>query len=91
MHVLRTTLAARGFPDIDIVAPPLELCTDNAAMIAWAGMEMFEDGWRSELSVRPIGRWPMDPDVGGGILGAGGWVNVRVKEDEADKGVAELE
>ncbi|KAL7935067.1 glycoprotease family protein [Trichoderma chlorosporum] len=77
MHVLRTTLAARGFPDMRIVAPPLELCTDNAAMIAWAGMEMFEAGWRTELSVRPIAKWPMDPDVGGGILGAGGWVKVE--------------
>ncbi|UKZ51375.1 hypothetical protein TrVGV298_005134 [Trichoderma virens] len=74
MHVLRTTLAARGFPDMRIVAPPLELCTDNAAMIAWAGMEMFEAGYSTELSVRPIAKWPMDPDVGGGILGAGGWV-----------------
>lgn len=74
MHVLRTTLAARGFADMRIVSPPLELCTDNAAMIAWAGMEMFEAGYRTELSVRPIARWPMDPDVGGGILGAGGWV-----------------
>ncbi|KAL7901448.1 glycoprotease family domain-containing protein [Trichoderma sp. SZMC 28014] len=74
MHVLRTTLAARGFPDLQIVAPPLELCTDNAAMIAWAGMEMFEAGYRSELSVRPIARWPMDPEVGGGMLGVGGWI-----------------
>ncbi|KAL7960561.1 glycoprotease family protein [Trichoderma compactum] len=73
MHVLRTTLAARGFADMRIVSPPLALCTDNAAMIAWAGMEMFEAGYRTELSVRPIARWPMDPDVGGGILGAGGW------------------
>ncbi|KAL6695929.1 glycoprotease family domain-containing protein [Trichoderma pleuroticola] len=73
MHVLRTTLAARGFAHMRIVSPPLALCTDNAAMIAWAGMEMFEAGYRTELSVRPIARWPMDPDVGGGILGAGGW------------------
>ncbi|PNP42811.1 hypothetical protein TGAMA5MH_05554 [Trichoderma gamsii] len=74
MHVLRTTLAARGFPHMQIIAPPLELCTDNAAMIAWAGMEMFEAGYRSELSVRPIARWPMDPAVGGGMLGVGGWI-----------------
>ncbi|KAM6488536.1 glycoprotease family protein [Trichoderma sp. SZMC 28011] len=74
MHVLRTTLAARGFADMRIVSPPLELCTDNAAMIAWTGMEMFEAGYRTELSVRPIAKWPMDPDFGGGILGAGGWV-----------------
>ncbi|OPB38968.1 hypothetical protein A0O28_0046730 [Trichoderma guizhouense] len=78
MHVLRTTLAARGFADMRIVSPPLELCTDNAAMIAWAGMEMFEAGYRTELSVRPIAKWPMDPDVGGGILGAGGWVREEV-------------
>ncbi|QYS98474.1 tRNA N6-adenosine threonylcarbamoyltransferase, mitochondrial [Trichoderma simmonsii] len=77
MHVLRTTLAARGFADMRIVSPPLELCTDNAAMIAWAGMEMFEAGYRTELSVRPIAKWPMDPDVGGGILGAGGWVREK--------------
>ncbi|KAH8128265.1 glycoprotease family-domain-containing protein [Trichoderma asperelloides] len=77
MHVLRTTLAARGFPDMHIVAPPVELCTDNAAMIAWAGMEMFEAGYRSELSVRPIARWPMDPAVGGGMLGVGGWIKVE--------------
>jgi glycoprotease/Kae1 family metallohydrolase len=77
MHVLRTTLAARGFPDMEIVAPPVELCTDNAAMIAWAGMEMFEAGYRSEMSVRPIAKWPMDPAVGSGMLGVGGWVKVE--------------
>ncbi|KAH6606644.1 sialoglycoprotease gcp [Trichoderma cornu-damae] len=74
MHVLRTTLAARGFPGLEIVAPPVELCTDNAAMVAWAGMEMFEAGYRSELSVRPVAKWPMDPAAGGGMLGIGGWV-----------------
>lgn len=82
MHVLRTTLAARGFPDMQIVAPPLELCTDNAAMIAWAGMEMYEAGYRSELSVRPIARWPMDPAVGGGMLGVGGWVKVEGEKED---------
>lgn len=80
MHVLRTTLAARGFPHMRIVAPPPALCTDNAAMIAWAGMEMFEAGYRSELSVRPIARWPMDPAVGGGMLGVGGWVKVEEED-----------
>ncbi|KAK5990306.1 hypothetical protein PT974_08573 [Cladobotryum mycophilum] len=74
MHVLRTTLAARGFGDVEIVAPPAELCTDNAAMIAWAGMEMYEAGWCSDLSVLPVAKWPMDPQVGDGIMGVGGWV-----------------
>ncbi len=42
------------------LAPPLALCTDNAAMIAWAGIERFRAGERDgmELSARP--RWPLD-------------------------------
>lgn len=43
------------------VAPPLPLCTDNAAMIAWAGIERFRKGAAdcSDLTARP--RWPLDP------------------------------
>ncbi|KAF7533496.1 hypothetical protein G7Z17_g13509 [Cylindrodendrum hubeiense] len=74
LHVLRRTLAVRGFGNIDIVAPPVELCTDNAAMIAWTGMEMFQAGYESELSITGIGKWPMDPEQGQGILGVDGWV-----------------
>lgn len=80
-HVLRTTLDARGFGGLKVVAPPGELCTDNAAMVAWTGVEMFEAGWESELGITGIGRWPMDPGEGegegegqGGILGVEGWV-----------------
>ncbi|POR39625.1 tRNA N6-adenosine threonylcarbamoyltransferase, mitochondrial, partial [Tolypocladium paradoxum] len=73
-HVLRSTLAARRCAPLDVVAPPRALCTDNAAMVAWAGLEMYDAGWRTELSVLPIGRWPMDPALGEGILGAEGWV-----------------
>ncbi|KAH8737655.1 glycoprotease family-domain-containing protein [Ilyonectria robusta] len=80
MHVLRRTLAVRGFGDMDIVAPPVELCTDNAAMIAWTGMEMFQAGYESELSITSIGRWPMDPEHGEGILGVDGWVKRVVRE-----------
>ncbi|KAK2592887.1 hypothetical protein QQS21_009419 [Conoideocrella luteorostrata] len=76
MHVLRETLRARGFPNMRIIAPPVGFCTDNAAMIAWTGMEMFEAGWRSELGVRPVGRWPMEVDGGDGILGMDGWLRM---------------
>lgn len=74
MHVLRKTLEVRGFGDVSIIAPPVDLCTDNAAMIAWTGMEMFKAGWVSELGITGIGRWPMDPEYGEGILGVEGWV-----------------
>ena len=51
-------------------APPLEFCTDNAAMIAWAGLERFRlgdhDGF--ELGARP--RWPLD-EQSPAMLGSG--------------------
>ena len=75
MKVLRSFLDVRGFEDIKIVAPPPYLCTDNAAMIGWAGIEMFEAGWRSNLSCRPLRKWSLDPQAeDGGILGPGGWI-----------------
>ncbi|KAK1600636.1 glycoprotease [Colletotrichum navitas] len=75
MHVLRKTLDVRGFGHVELVAPPPALCTDNAAMIAWTGMEMYEAGWESELSVHPERKWSIDQESDqGGILGLSGWV-----------------
>jgi len=42
-------------------APPLNLCTDNGAMIAWAGYEKFLNDGSSELDFKPRPRWPLDP------------------------------
>ncbi|KAH7031349.1 glycoprotease family-domain-containing protein [Microdochium trichocladiopsis] len=73
-HILRAILDVRGFPHVKLIFPPVALCTDNAAMIAWTGMEMYTAGWRSALDVKPIKKWPLDPaGAGGGILGAQGW------------------
>ena len=68
---LMARAAAQGFA---FVAPPLKLCTDNAAMIAWAGLERRARGERSgfDLAARP--RWPLDetaaPMLGSGRKGA---------------------
>jgi len=43
-----------------LVAPPLELCTDNGAMIAWAGAERLALGLTDALDVAPRARWPLD-------------------------------
>ena len=45
------------------VAPPLWLCTDNGAMIAWAGAERFAAGLSDPLDVPARPRWPLDPDA----------------------------
>jgi N6-L-threonylcarbamoyladenine synthase len=54
-------LAARR--DLPFVAPPLWLCTDNAAMIAWAGAMRFERGLTDGLDVPARARWPLDPNA----------------------------
>ena len=43
-----------------LVVPPLELCTDNGAMIAWAGAERLALGLTDTLDVAPRARWPLD-------------------------------
>jgi len=44
-----------------LVAPPMSLCTDNAAMIAWAGIERLRLGRIDGLDFAPRPRWPLDP------------------------------
>ena len=45
------------------VAPPLWLCTDNGAMIAWAGAERFAAGLFDGMETPPRARWPLDPNA----------------------------
>jgi N6-L-threonylcarbamoyladenine synthase len=44
-------------------APPPELCTDNGAMIAWAGLERLRAGLVDGLDFAPRPRWPLDPSA----------------------------
>jgi N6-L-threonylcarbamoyladenine synthase len=56
-----TELAAHA--GLDFVAPPLSLCTDNGAMIAWAGLERLKAGLVDALDFAPRPRWPLDPNA----------------------------
>ncbi|HVO00921.1 MAG TPA: tRNA (adenosine(37)-N6)-threonylcarbamoyltransferase complex transferase subunit TsaD [Candidatus Cybelea sp.] len=61
---LRSSLAdVAGEAGLPLVAPPLRLCTDNAAMIAWAGLEHLKRGETSPLDFAPRPRWPLDADA----------------------------
>ncbi|MEQ8508903.1 MAG: tRNA (adenosine(37)-N6)-threonylcarbamoyltransferase complex transferase subunit TsaD [Rhodospirillaceae bacterium] len=59
---LRTKLSQlaeeKGLP---FVVPPPALCTDNAVMIAWAGLERLSLGLSDPLDFKPRPRWPLDP------------------------------
>ena len=51
------TLALRK--KLPLIAPPPALCTDNGAMIAWAGLERFQQGLIDGLDFAPRARWPL--------------------------------
>ncbi|MCC5968633.1 MAG: tRNA (adenosine(37)-N6)-threonylcarbamoyltransferase complex transferase subunit TsaD [Pararhodobacter sp.] len=68
---LENTAAQAG---TSFLAPPLALCTDNAAMIAYAGIERFRTGARDDLTLSARPRWPLDTKapalIGSGKRGA---------------------
>jgi N6-L-threonylcarbamoyladenine synthase len=71
-HALRAALSGLAERhDLAFLAPPPELCTDNGAMIAWAGLERLKAGLADGLDFAPRPRWPLDPDapraVGAGV------------------------
>jgi N6-L-threonylcarbamoyladenine synthase len=60
--------------DCAFSAPPLALCTDNGAMIAYAGLERFAKGETDDMTLQARPRWPLDQTspslIGGGKKGA---------------------
>jgi N6-L-threonylcarbamoyladenine synthase len=63
---LRRRLAALAdAAGLAFAAPPPSLCTDNGAMIAWAGLERLRRGLTDGLDAPPRPRWPLDPSAAG--------------------------
>jgi N6-L-threonylcarbamoyladenine synthase len=58
---LAEAAAARG---VRLVAPPVRLCTDNAVMVAWAGIERLRLGLSDGLDFAPRPRWPLEELAG---------------------------
>ena len=46
--------------NLTTITPPINLCTDNAAMIAWTGIERLKLGMTDGLDFKPKARWPLD-------------------------------
>ncbi len=56
---------------VRLVVPPMALCTDNAVMVAWAGIERLERGLVDGLDAPTRPRWPLDPDAEPSLGGKG--------------------
>jgi N6-L-threonylcarbamoyladenine synthase len=54
---LSDAAVSRGFR---LVAPPIRLCSDNAVMVAWAGIERLRRGIRDGMSAATLPRWPLE-------------------------------
>jgi tRNA N6-adenosine threonylcarbamoyltransferase len=59
-RVFETASAERHFR---LIVPPADLCTDNAAMVAWAGAERLALGLVDDLDHPARARWPLDPEA----------------------------
>ncbi len=60
-HYLRNVLEQSAAEyEMTLVAPPPRLCTDNAVMIAWAGLERLQRGMTDTLDITPRARWPLN-------------------------------
>ena len=45
--------------DIEVITPPIALCTDNAVMVAWTGVEKMRLGLVDSLEFKPRARWEL--------------------------------
>lgn len=64
-RAIRSALDRLAFTEgTRLAAPPPELCTDNGAIIAWAGIERLALGLTDDLGISPRARWPLEQPAG---------------------------
>ena len=59
-QVAELTKAPKIKPNLRPIFPPVNLCSDNAAMIAWAGIERYKIKLIDNLEFPSKARWPLD-------------------------------
>jgi N6-L-threonylcarbamoyladenine synthase len=62
-HLRHRLVEVTSMAGMDFIAPPHRLCTDNGAMIAWAGVERLKLGLTDGMDFAPRPRWPLDPNA----------------------------
>ncbi|KAF9108208.1 hypothetical protein BGX27_008433 [Mortierella sp. AM989] len=55
------------YSSIQVICPPPKLCTDNAVMIAWTGLERYQQGLVDPYDIDIVPKWPLDM-LGTGII-----------------------
>ena len=70
-HLRQSLLDLTESQDMEFIAPPLKLCSDNGVMIAWTGVEKLNKNITDSLDVAARPRWPLDPTaekkIGAGV------------------------
>ncbi|CCG80649.1 Glycoprotease pgp1 [Taphrina deformans PYCC 5710] len=58
-QIMQAGLKRAGFGGIELICPPLDLCSDNATMIAWTAFEMHQLQHKSQTPIMPRPKWPL--------------------------------
>lgn len=67
--MLETEIQSHFGDDVKFHYPEPKWCTDNALMIGWAGIELWESGYQTDLSAKPTAKWSVED-----VLDIDGWI-----------------
>lgn len=58
-QIMQSGLTKAGYGSLKLICPPLDLCSDNATMIAWTAFEMYQANHQSIMPIAPRPKWPL--------------------------------